>query len=151
MDDPISDEKWDGSVDELYDLADGSFSKKGWNLNLYLRSALSFIDHLNMHHTIEERFWFPYLAKRMPQFSHKDRGEHVVSHEGIHKGLEDLSTLVRKYRTDNTSYSPEEMRACLDSFKDVLFKHLDQEVEDLKVANLKKYWKYEELRPLRAY
>ncbi|KAL1705257.1 hypothetical protein EV121DRAFT_279704 [Schizophyllum commune] len=120
MDDPISDEKWDGSVDELYDLADGSFSKKGWNLNLYLRSALSFIDHLNMHHTIEER-------------------------------LEDLSTLVRKYRTDNTSYSPEEMRACLDSFKDVLFKHLDQEVEDLKGANLKKYWKYEELRPLRAY
>ncbi|KAL1696364.1 hypothetical protein GGG16DRAFT_85511 [Schizophyllum commune] len=72
--------------DELYDLADGSFSKKGWNLNLYLRSALSFIDHLNMHHTIEERFWFPYLAKRMPQFSHKDRGEHVVSHEGIHEG-----------------------------------------------------------------
>ncbi|KAL1748767.1 hypothetical protein HDZ31DRAFT_79383 [Schizophyllum fasciatum] len=149
MDDTISDERWD--VNELYDLADGSFHKKGWNLNLYLRSAGSFIEHLNMHHTIEERFWFPYLAKRMPQFSHKERGEHVVSHEGIHKGLDDLSALVRKYRADNTLYSPEDMRACLDSFKEVLFRHLDQEVEDLKGSNLKKYWKYEELRPLRAY
>ncbi|TRM69861.1 hypothetical protein BD626DRAFT_390831 [Schizophyllum amplum] len=151
MEEPVSNNKWDGVLNEIYDLADGSFSKMGWSLNLYLRSASQFIDHLNMHHTIEERFWFPYLAKRMPQFSHKDRGEHVVSHEGIHHGLDELDALVKKYKKNNSSYSPAEMRACLDGFREVLFKHLDKEVHDLKGSNLKKFWKYEELRPLRAY
>jgi hemerythrin-like domain-containing protein len=40
-----------------------------------------------MHHTIEERFLFPILAKRMPQF----KDEHIESHKGIHDG--ELSAL----------------------------------------------------------
>lgn len=43
-------------------------------------------------------------------------------------GLEDLADLVSKWRRNPSSYSPEEMTACLDSFKGVLFEHLDQEV-----------------------
>jgi hypothetical protein len=37
---------------------------------------------LTMHHTIEERFIFPILAERMPQF----KAEHLESHRGIHEG-----------------------------------------------------------------
>jgi iron-sulfur cluster repair protein YtfE (RIC family) len=93
-----------------------------------------------MHHTIEERFLFPMLAKRMPAF----KGDHLESHKGIHDGmlfftfhqqfdrtcvgLEKLTTLVSKYTSTPSAYSPTEMRACLDSFKDVLFKHMDEEV-----------------------
>lgn len=43
-------------------------------------------------------------------------------------GLDKLTDLISKYRKDPTSYSPTEMRACLDSFREVLFRHLDEEV-----------------------
>ena len=42
--------------------------------------------------------------------------------------MDELSALVKKYKATPTSYSPTEMRACLDGFRDVLFEHLDQEV-----------------------
>lgn len=40
---------------------------------------------------------------------------------------------------DDTKYSPEKMREVLDSFREPLFRHLDQEVEDLKPEIL---WKH---------
>ena len=43
-------------------------------------------------------------------------------------GIDELTKLVRKYMDSPSAYKPEEMRACLDSFRDVLFRHLDQEV-----------------------
>ncbi|KAI5889528.1 uncharacterized protein SCHCODRAFT_02751065 [Schizophyllum commune H4-8] len=134
--------------EQLYRLADGSFVAMGWSLPLYLRSAAQFSMQLQNHHDIEEAWWFPYLGKRMPEFSHNDRGEHVRSHELIHKGLDDLNKLVAKWARDNSSYNGAEMRACLDSFREGLMKHLDDEVRDLKGENLKKYWRFEELRPL---
>ncbi|KAL1696373.1 hypothetical protein GGG16DRAFT_43634 [Schizophyllum commune] len=135
-------------TDLALQLADGSFVTMGWSLPLYLRSAAQFSMQLQNHHDIEEAWWFPYLGKRMPEFSHNDRGEHVRSHELIHKGLDDLNKLVSKWARDNSSYNGAEMRACLDSFREGLMKHLDDEVKDLKGENLKKYWKFEELRPL---
>ena len=35
---------------------------------------------------------------------------------------------VRKFQADVTTYSPVELRAALDSFREPLFKHLDEEV-----------------------
>ena len=43
-------------------------------------------------------------------------------------GLDDLADLIKKYSKEPSSYSPDEMRACLDGFRDVLFSHLDEEV-----------------------
>jgi hypothetical protein len=97
-----------------------------------------------MHHTIEERFIFPTLALRMPQF----KGEHLESHKGIHDGelanpekplcavipylfdagLDQLDALLTRYKSNPSSYSPTDMRACLDSWREVLFRHLDEEV-----------------------
>ncbi|KAK1235022.1 hypothetical protein PQX77_001764 [Marasmius sp. AFHP31] len=99
-----------------------------------------------MHHTIEERHVFPILATKMSEFSNDS--EHLKSHRGIHDGMDKLQQLVGKWKREPTSYSPEEMRACLDSFRDVLFNHLDQEVADLKGENLKKYWTLEELEDM---
>src|ERR1700720_740167 len=99
---------------------------------------------LTTHHMIEERFLFPVLAKRMPQF----KAEHLEAHQGIHEGeyailsltlssgplfshllgLNRLKALLSKYESNSSSYSPAEMKACMDSWREVLFKHLDQEV-----------------------
>ena len=103
-----------------------------------------------MHHTMEERFIFPELAKFMPKFGNTNEGEHLASHRGIHEGtkhivlyrisanphavyvynpgLENLDTLIAKWKKDSSKYSPKEMRACLDGFREVLFHHLDEEV-----------------------
>lgn len=97
-----------------------------------------------MHHTIEERHIFPFLAERMPEFSTQTDEGHIDSHKGIHagslppywthwflivlQGLEELSTLVHNVKKEPSTYSPEQMRRTLDGFRDVLFSHLDQEV-----------------------
>ncbi|KAF5370877.1 hypothetical protein D9758_002041 [Tetrapyrgos nigripes] len=136
--------------DLLYELADGSFNKRGMSLSSYLDLARRMNQHLTVHHTIEERHIFPHLAKRMKEFS-KDPGDghdHLASHKGIHDGLESLASLVSKYKLDPTTYSPTEMRACLDSFREVLFTHLDQEVADLHGENLKKYFTLEEIESI---
>ncbi|KAF9529354.1 hypothetical protein CPB83DRAFT_852521 [Crepidotus variabilis] len=134
---------------QLYKLADGSYERRGLSLTDYLDTARSLDHHLTMHHTIEERFFFPRLAKKLPQFdkNSQDRA-HLESHEGIHQGLVNLMALVSKFEEDQTSYSPVEMRACLDSFRDVLFNHLDEEVEDLKGSNLKKHFTLQEFNGL---
>ncbi|KAL5523476.1 hypothetical protein ACEPAG_7649 [Sanghuangporus baumii] len=124
-------------------LADGSFANKGMSLQMYLRAAENLKKHLEGHHTIEERFIFPELAKKMPSFAEDE--QHRKSHEGIHDGLVRLSTLIREFREEPSTYSPQRMRECFDSFKDVLMRHLDEEVEDLRGENMKKYWTLEEL------
>ena len=97
-----------------------------------------------MHHTIEERHIFPILAKRMPAF--QDNDKHIQSHHGIHDGttcsvlclklakltlmlgLDKLGELIMKWNDDPTAYSPDDMKECLDSWREVLFRHLDEEV-----------------------
>ncbi|KAI0743520.1 hypothetical protein C8Q80DRAFT_1181703 [Daedaleopsis nitida] len=127
----------------LYELADGSFTKRGMSLPMYLRLATQLAKGLTVHHTIEERHIFPVLAKRMPMF--QDNDVHLKSHEGIHHGVDELTKKVRKWFDEPSTYSPEEMRTCLDSWREVLFNHLDQEVKDLSGENMKKYWTLEEV------
>jgi hypothetical protein len=107
-----------------------------------------------MHHTIEERHLFPILAETMPQFSKNNHGDgaHILSHRGIHDGIYDinlpiafdaifitgllnLEKLVEKWTEAPSAYSPTEMRACLDSFREILFNHLDEEVGGLVLSD----------------
>ncbi|KAH9929509.1 uncharacterized protein BXZ73DRAFT_102040 [Epithele typhae] len=127
----------------LYEMADGSFTKRGLSLPMYLRMATSLCKSLTVHHTIEERHIFPFLAKRMTSF--QDDEVHLKSHEGIHHGVDALTKLVRRYLDEPSTYKPDEMRECLDSWRKVLFDHLDQEVADLRGENMKKYWTLEEI------
>lgn len=101
---------------------------------------------LVVHHTIEERHIFPVLAKRMPAF--KENDVHIASHHGIHEGcvalmrfwpplilcalgLDKLGELLKKWTAEPAAYSPQEMKDCLDSWREVLFKHLDEEASTL--------------------
>ncbi|KZT11019.1 uncharacterized protein LAESUDRAFT_643457, partial [Laetiporus sulphureus 93-53] len=124
-------------------LADGSFMKAGMSLQMYLRMASQLAQHLTLHHTIEEKQIFPFLSKRMHMFREDD--VHIKSHEAIYDGLENLNVLIRKWTLSPSTYSPVEMKKCLASWKEVLFTHLDHEVEDLFGENMKRCWKLEEL------
>ena len=50
-------------------------------------------------------------------------------------GLSNLEKLVEKWTEAPSTYSPTEMRACLDAFRETLFHHLDEEVGDLMHSN----------------
>jgi len=133
----------------VYELADGSYTKRRMTLKRYLDEAKQLISHLFMHHDIEESHFFPILARRMPMFnSGTPDARHINSHKVIHKGLENLQDLIVKYTSDSTSYSPDEMRNCLDGFREALFNHLDEEVADLGSANMKRYWTLKEVDEL---
>jgi Hemerythrin HHE cation binding domain len=112
-----------------------------------LASAYGLYRHLDAHHSIEEyspnttglmtrTYIFPILAERMPQF--KQDGDHLKEHEGIHKGLDEYVAYIKKCRKDSKDWDGEKMKNIMDSFRDILFKHLDHEVESLSGENLKK-------------
>jgi len=129
----------------IYELADGSFSRR-MDLPMFLDKIDGLGKYLNGHHTIEELHIFPNLAKKMPNFAEDEK--HRQSHAAIHEGLDRLAALTKGVREDPTSYSPEKIRECLDSFRDVLMRHLDEEVEDLGAENMKKYWTLQEVERL---
>ncbi|KAL7010246.1 hypothetical protein EMMF5_000266 [Cystobasidiomycetes sp. EMM_F5] len=115
---------------EIYDLAD-CYEKKGrMTLSAYLRHARGLYEHLNMHHGIEERFVFPMLATRMPEFK-KGTGDHIKQHEIIHDGLVRYNAYLNSCASAPSKYQPEELRSIMSSFEKVLFSHLDEEVETL--------------------
>ena len=72
----------------------------------------------------------------MPQF--KPEGEHLKEHQEIHKGLDEFNAYIKKCKKGNKDWDGEKMKGIMDSFRDVLFKHLDHEVESLDGENLKK-------------
>lgn len=46
--------------------------------------------------------------------------------------------LLDKYAAEPSSYAPEELRRNMDSWKDVLFDHLAEEVQDLSGESMRK-------------
>ncbi|BEI86641.1 hypothetical protein CcaverHIS002_0609280 [Cutaneotrichosporon cavernicola] len=113
------------------------YADVGYSLKAFLRESYNLVIHLGNHHSIEEAYIFPLLAHKHPAF--RDGAEHKADHAAIHDGLERYQEFLRACMMDDTKYSPEKMREILDSFREPLFRHLDQEVEDLKPETL---WKH---------
>jgi len=135
----------------VYTLADGGFHKEGMSLARFLREAQQLSHHLDMHHRIEETYIFPVLAKKMPQFKAgaRESGEHLKSHKAIHEGLEKYDAFIKKALAETSAYNAVELRQILDSFREVLFRHLDEEVRDIGADSMKKAgWTLEELRQI---
>jgi hypothetical protein len=86
--------------------------------------------------TDNRTYIFPVLAEKMPQFAAD--GDHLKEHEGIHKGLDEYVNYIRKCRKNRKDWDGSKMRSIMDSFRTVLFKHLDHEVESLRGEEMKK-------------
>ncbi|GAA93753.1 uncharacterized protein L969DRAFT_84795 [Mixia osmundae IAM 14324] len=116
----------------------------GLSLNSFLAQAMSLYTHLNMHHSIEERFIFPHLSQRMPQFAHGE--QHTREHQEMHKGLERYSAYIKTAQQTPSKYDGSELRAIMSELGSVLMPHMDAEVTSLKGASLRQYWAFDELK-----
>ncbi|KAI5480221.1 hypothetical protein MNV49_001549 [Pseudohyphozyma bogoriensis] len=114
-------------------------------LREFLNYAEELEHHLQGHHGIaEERYIFPVLRKKLPEFGE----EHVEEHKAIHDGLDRYVAFITKCKSNPKDYSAGKLREIMASFGPVLFHHLDAEVETLKADNLRRYYTLAEVRLL---
>jgi hemerythrin-like domain-containing protein len=115
-----------------------------------------------MHHHIEEAYVFPVLAQKMPEFRAElgidedgerksGKAELLTQHEAIHEGLVGFEAYVRACRDGKEELDWEVLRGKMESWGDVLWRHLDEEVHTLRAENMKKYWSIEEMWEILSF
>jgi len=122
------------------------------SLKQFLDSGLSLVRYLTAHHDIEESYLYPILARKMPSFRQARDGhvdcELVQQHRAIHEGMDVFEAYLRACRNGETEFEMVVLKAKMDAWGDVLFKHLDEEVKELGAENMRKYWTLEEVRAI---
>ncbi|KAL2354462.1 hypothetical protein BJ546DRAFT_977373 [Cryomyces antarcticus] len=116
----------------------------GMSIRQFLAVGSEFSHHLEVHHSIEEQHIFPVLAKKMPAF--KKELELLTQHKQIHAGLEKFEAYIEDCKSDEKELRLQEMKTVMETFGTVLWQHLDDEVNQLKAENMRKYWTLEEMR-----
>lgn len=130
----------------LYTAASSGKRPQGMSIRQYLSIGLQFSHHLHTHHSIEEVHIFPLLAKKMPAF--RKELELLTQHKEIHKGLEKFQEYLEECQNGERELRMEEIKKIMDTFGDVLWAHLDDEVKELGAENMRKYWTADEMRRL---
>ena len=97
-----------------------------------------------MHHSIEEEHIFPVLARKMPAF--KKELELLTQHKEIHTGLENFQTYLESCSRGQRELRLSELKDLMDTFGDVLWEHLADEVEQLGAQNMRKYWSIQDMK-----
>ncbi|KFA52869.1 hypothetical protein S40293_00902 [Stachybotrys chartarum IBT 40293] len=124
---------------ELWKTATTGERPRGKSLTRFLDDGIHFTEALEMHHNIEETLLFPQLAKRMVEFSH-DNGELVAQHKVIHRGLEGLQAYLKGCRKGKIDFEAKVLKQKMESWGEVLWTHMDDEVKTLGANNVSKYW-----------
>jgi hemerythrin-like domain-containing protein len=118
----------------------------GMSIRQFLQSGLSFCSTLTLHHDIEEARVFPRLGQKMPIFRENERMKN--HHKQIHAGLVKLEDYLHTCRSGEKELRLSELKEVMNSFGDVLWTHLDEEVEQLKAENMRKFWTRAEMKNL---
>lgn len=130
----------------MYNACTANKRPAGTSIRQFLNIGLQFTHQLGMHHGIEEEHVFPVLARKMPEFR---KNVHLLKqHKEIHKGMDKLETYLEACRSGEKELRLQEMKAVLDTFGEVLWAHLDDEVRTLGAENMRKYWTVNEMRGL---
>lgn len=132
---------------EMYSACTNNKRPAGQSIRQFITMAVEFCSGLSMHHSIEENYLFPKLAKKMPGFG---KGEDLLKqHQAIHAGMDKLEAYLAGCQRGETDFSLVKVKKLMDSFGAVLWAHLDEEVRTLGAENMRRYWTVGELRRLR--
>lgn len=141
----------------------------------YLQEGLGLVRMLEAHHGIEETDLFPKLALKMPEFqsllntgenhemdgkddivpsndktsTHDNRTGILVSqHAAIYKGMNEFGTYLRSCYDGSESLNFESLQQQMDTWGNVLWDHLQLEVQVLEAENMRKFWTIEEMEEI---
>ena len=110
----------------------------------FLYLGLQFCHQLDMHHNIEEAYIFPILAKKMPAF--RKELELLTQHKQIHAGLDNFQAYLEACVGGSRELTLGELKEIMDTFGEVLWTHLAEEVEQLGAENMRKFWTLDEMK-----
>ena len=130
----------------MYNACTANKRPQGMSIRQFLGLGLDFCHHLETHHTIEEHYVFPELARKMPLFRQR---EHLLGqHAEIHRGLDGFEKYLSDCRRGERELRMEEMKGLMDGFGKVLWEHLDDEVRQLGAENMRLFWTRQEIDQL---
>ena len=140
----------------LYGACEKSELPHGMSRTQFISTASQFLRQLSFHHAIEEQHIFPILAERMPAFQAPSEGGKaegragvlLQQHREIHAGMDELEGFLKECKSGARDLSFEEMKRVMDTFGDVLWRHLDLEVDCLSAEEMRRWWNLEEVRGL---
>ncbi|KAI8942731.1 hypothetical protein NX059_000777 [Plenodomus lindquistii] len=130
----------------LYGACEANKRPNGMSIRQFIQLGQQFCHHLTMHHTIEEQHYFPRLARKMPAF--RKELELLTQHKQIHVGLDKLEAYLEECSDGERELRMNELKEILDGFGEVLWAHLDDEVEQLGAENMRKFWTLEEMKSM---
>ncbi|EME40600.1 hypothetical protein DOTSEDRAFT_136456 [Dothistroma septosporum NZE10] len=128
----------------LYKACTAGKRPQGMSIRQFLSLGEQFCHHLTIHHTIEEQHIFPVLAKKMECF--REDQAMLTDHKGIHEGVDKLEDYIRDVKSGEKELDLRELKTVMDSFGEVLWRHLDAEVKNLGAENMRKYWTTGEMK-----
>ena len=108
-----------------------------------ISSGIHFCRHLEGHHNIEETIWHPVLGKKMHAW--RPGGFATQQHKEMHAGLDIMLPYLEACRKGEKELRREELRRIMDGFGALLWRHLDEEVQELGAENMRRFWSKEEV------
>ncbi|KAK4167622.1 hypothetical protein QBC43DRAFT_341973 [Cladorrhinum sp. PSN259] len=131
------------------------------SLKQFLDEGLRLTHYLDAHHSIEETHLYPILARKMPQFRSssssssggvrgskkgKEENELLRQHRDIHRGMDGFEEYIRRCKRGEIEFEMGVMRDKMEGWREVLMRHLDEEVEELGAEKMRRVWSLEEVR-----
>ncbi|EIW55770.1 uncharacterized protein TRAVEDRAFT_50250 [Trametes versicolor FP-101664 SS1] len=83
------------------------------------------------HHDIEEATIFPVLSRKM-DFSHEKE-----QHQELHAFLDKFLEIIKAAQADHTKFNAPQLKKLMESAKDVMFVHFDEELVHIEATKLK--------------
>ncbi|KAK3301647.1 uncharacterized protein B0T15DRAFT_544255 [Chaetomium strumarium] len=134
----------------------------GMTLKQFIDEGLNLTRYLESHHTIEETYLYPILARKMPEFQassppgalkkgkegRQEDCELIRQHRLIHEGMDEMADYLRQCKSKECELELSVLKEKIDPWGEVLLKHLEQEVRDLSAENMRKYWTLQEMRSI---
>lgn len=91
-------------------------------------------------------FQTPAQRKRSGLTPNSGSAELIRQHEIIHEGMDEFEDYLNRVLSGEESLEMGRMKEKMDSWGEVLWKHLDEEVVTLGAENMRRYWSKEEMR-----
>ncbi|KAK3692024.1 hypothetical protein B0T22DRAFT_446201 [Podospora appendiculata] len=131
-------------------------------LKQFIDAGLQLAHYLETHHSIEETYLYPILARKMPQFrsssnhttnsknkeKKNDDCELLRQHRAIHEGMDVFAAYLKACKSREVEFELAVLKDKMDAWGEVLFVHLDQEVRDLGADVMRRYWTLEEIKAI---